>query len=84
LKHEDAIVMKENFRFLLDKMLIPMYALWAMMLIFSCLMLTGCTLSYTVTQAHGSGSDIVDEDQKTDAQPNIDLSIPNPLNALKV
>ena len=43
--------------------------------------MTGCTLSYTVTQAHGSGSDIVDEDQKTDAEPN--FTIPNPLNILK-
>jgi outer membrane biogenesis lipoprotein LolB len=47
----------------------------------ACLLMTGCTLSYTVTQAHGSGSDIVDEDQKTDAEPN--FTIPNPLNILK-
>lgn len=49
----------------------------------ACLFMTGCSLSYTVTQAHGSGSDIVDEDQKTDAEAQIPLSIPNPLNVLK-
>jgi len=47
---------------------------------FICTILSGCTLSYTVTQAHGSGSDIVDEDQKADNTPQI--SIPNPLNAI--
>jgi hypothetical protein len=47
----------------------------------ACLFMTGCSLSYTVTQAHGSGSDIVDEDQKTDAEPN--FTIPNPLNMIK-
>jgi hypothetical protein len=74
-------VMYEKRRFFLDRTLIPICALWAVMLIVSCLILTSCTLSYTVTQANGSGSDIVDEDQKTDADPQI--SIPNPLNVLR-
>jgi hypothetical protein len=69
--------MKENI-----KLLMPISFLWVVMLVgMSSILLNGCTLSYTVTQAHGSGSDIVDEDQKTDAKPN--FTIPNPLNVLK-
>lgn len=64
------------------KRVIPISVLWlVMLLVMSTFLLTGCTLSYTVTQAHGSGSDIVDEDQKTDAEPN--FTIPNPLNMIK-
>ena len=40
---------------------------------------TGCSLSYVVTQSHGSGEDLIEEDQKTDATPQ--LTIPKLLSS---
>lgn len=48
----------------------------ALIQLLACLALSSCTISVTTIHTQGQASDVVDEDQKADAQVSPDISLP--------